>query len=86
MDEKSLKRGTELSKEMAVIRKALGDLKDGQQVKKREQFWLHISAHKDGSGPFCDLIGANVASSVLDAVHEELQNQLVKREEEFADL
>ena len=86
MNEKCLKRGTELSKEMAVIRTALGDLKDSQQAKKMERFWLHISAHKDGSGPFCDLIGANVAREVLDAVYAELQNQLVKREEEFADL
>jgi hypothetical protein len=86
MNEKSLKRGNELETEMRVIRAALKDLKTPPKKGEREAYWLYLSAHKDGSGPFCDLIGANVAIDVLDAVYAELQNQLAQREEEFAAL
>lgn len=87
MNEKSLKRGVELDKEMQVIKRALASIKlaTGER-EKAEEYWLCVSAHKDGSGQFCDLIGANVANDVLDAIYAELQNQLAKREEEFSAL
>lgn len=83
MNTKQLKRGNELEKEIAVIKAAQAQL---ASPRKMENFWLHISAHQDGSGAFCNLIGANVAIEMLGVIRSELENQLAKREAEFKSL
>jgi hypothetical protein len=87
VNEKQLKRGNELEKEIKVIRAAMESLKRPEKGGgKRGDYNLHVSAFKDGSAPYCDLAGANVANDVLDAIYAELQNQLAVREEEFTAL
>lgn len=82
MNAEALKRGAQLDEEMRIINAALNNLANA----KVEPHWCVLSKHRDGSGWQADLIGANVAKDVVDAVYAELQNQLALREEEFAKL